>query len=88
MGSVVPLPEIVRAVTATPARLLGRPDLGTLAIGASGDATILRLEHGTFEQVDVTGATRRFDQRLVLKAVVLNGRLWHDADDASVRQAE
>lgn len=88
LGLGMPLPEIVRAVTATPARLLGRPDLGTLAIGASGDATVMRLEQGEFEQVDVTGATRRFHQRLALKAVVLSGQLWHAADDRSVGEAE
>jgi hypothetical protein len=48
----------------------------------------VRLEQGEFEQVDVTGATRRFDQRLALKAVVLSGQLWHDADDRSVGEAE
>ena len=73
----MPLPEIVRAVTATPARLLGRPDLATLAVGTTGDATVLEIEEGNFDQLDVTGASRRFDRRLRLRAVVLGGGLWH-----------
>ena len=77
LGLGMPLPEIVRAVTATPARLLGRPDLGTLAVGTTGDATVLEIEHGNFDQLDVTGASRRFDRRLRLRAVVLGGGLWH-----------
>ncbi len=37
----VPLPEAVTALTATPARVLGRPDLGALGVGAVGDAVLL-----------------------------------------------
>ena len=79
LGLGMPLPEIVRAVTATPARLLGRPDLGTLAVGTTGDATVLEIEQGNFDQLDVTGASRRFDRRLRPRAVVLGGGLWHTA---------
>ena len=77
LGLGMPLPEIVRAVTVTPARLLGRPDLGTLAVGTTGDATVLEIEEGSFDQLDVTGASRRFDRRLRLRAVVLGGGMWH-----------
>ena len=80
LGLGMPLVEIVRAVTATPARLLGRPDLGSLAVGATGDATVLQIEEGGFEAADVTGATRVFRQRFRLRAVVLGGRLWHRAE--------
>ena len=58
LGLGMPLPEIIRAVSATPARLLGRPDLGSLAVGSTGDATVLAVEQGRFEPVDVTGAQR------------------------------
>jgi N-acetylglucosamine-6-phosphate deacetylase len=34
-------PEAVHAATAAPARLLGRPELGTLAPGARADVTVL-----------------------------------------------
>jgi dihydroorotase len=76
LGLGMPLPEIVRAVTATPARLLGRPDLGSLAVGSAGDATVLAVEEGAFDQVDATGARRRFAHRFRLRAVVLGGRPW------------
>ena len=42
----LPLEEVVRLATAGPARVLGRPDLGTLAPGAAGDATLLSVEEG------------------------------------------
>lgn len=73
------LPEVVRAATATPAGLLGRPDLADLAPGSTGDATVLRLEEGRFDYQDVTGAKMTGDRRLALRAVVLGGRLWHEA---------
>lgn len=79
LGLGMSLEEIVRAVTATPARLLHRPDLGSLAPGATGDATVLTIEEGRFEAADVTGATRVFAQRFRLRAIVLDGRLWHQA---------
>ena len=74
----MPLPEVVRAASATPARLLGRPDLADLAPGTTGDATILEVEEGEFAYQDVTGATMTGGKRLALRAVVLGGRLWHE----------
>jgi dihydroorotase len=79
LGLGMPLEEVVRAVTATPARLLRRPDLGSLAPGAVGDATVLAIEEGSFEAVDATGASRLLPRRFALRAVVLGGRLWHPA---------
>jgi dihydroorotase len=72
------LPQIVRAVTFEPARLLGRPDLGDLTVGSTGDATVLELEEGAFELVDVTGHRREARRKLRLRAVVLDGSLWHE----------
>ena len=83
LGLGMPLSEIVRSVTATPARLLRRPDLGCLTEGATGDATVLEIEEGSFDAIDVTGARRTFAQRFRLRAVVLGGKLWHTASEAA-----
>jgi dihydroorotase len=74
----MPLVDIVRAVTATPAKILRRPDLADLAPGSTGDATVLRLEEGDFTFTDVVGDTLRGHKRLVLDSMVLGGRLWHE----------
>lgn len=80
------LPEIVRAVTATPAKLLRRPDLADLAPGSTGDATILRVTEGDYLYSDVTGAMMRGKRRLELAAIVLGGRLWpRPAEESSSR---
>ena len=73
----MPIPDIVRAVTATPARILKRPDLADLSIGSTGDATIMRIDEGAFTFTDSTGKTRAGRQRFALDSVVLGGALWH-----------
>ncbi|MCS6778752.1 MAG: amidohydrolase/deacetylase family metallohydrolase [Geminicoccaceae bacterium] len=79
----MPLVEIVRAVTATPARLLGRPDLADLRIGSTGDATVVRIVEGEFVYEDVVGERMVGDRRLVVDSIVLAGRLWHAAEPGS-----
>jgi dihydroorotase len=72
----MPLKDVVRAATATPARAMRRPDLGTLAPGSAGDATILVAEDGAFDYFDAVGETLRGDSRLVCKGMVIGGRVW------------
>lgn len=76
----MPIPDIVRAVTATPARILKRPDLADLSVGSTGDATIMRITEGSFTFTDVAGKTRAGRQRFALDSVVLGGALWHTAE--------
>ena len=74
------LPDIVRAVTATPAAALRRPDLADLSTGSTGDATVMRMEEGRFTFTDVSGQTRTGRQRFALDSMVVGGALWHTAD--------
>jgi|SRR5208337_338725 len=67
----IKLDRVVQAATEAPARALRREDLGSLRPGALGNASILELETGEFDYVDVTG-----ERRLSARGVVLNGRLW------------
>ncbi len=76
----MPLADVVKASTVTPARVLNRPDLGTLKPGSAGDASILSLDDGDFPLADVGGDTRTGRQRLFGKGVVVGGKLWHLAD--------
>ena len=72
----VDLGAVIRAGTAAPAAALGRRDLGNLAVGAVGDATILELVEGEFEFRDVLGESRRGRQSLAVRGLVVGGRLW------------
>jgi dihydroorotase len=72
----VELGAVIRASTAAPAAALGRGDLGHLAVGAVGDATILDLVEGEFDFRDVLGESRRGTRRLVARGLVVAGRRW------------
>ena len=70
------LPDIVRAVTATPAAVLKRPDLADLSVGTTGDATVMRLEHGDFVFTDVVRQTRQSKTRFALECTVIAGAIY------------
>ena len=72
----VELGAIIRASTAAPAAALGRGDLGQLAVGAVGDASLLELVEGEFDYRDVLGESRRGRQRLGLHSLVVAGLPW------------
>ncbi len=76
----MPLVDIVRAVTATPANLLKRPDLADLSVGSTGDATIMSIEEGEYVFTDVLGQTLPGRQRFALDSLVVGGKLWHVVD--------
>jgi dihydroorotase len=69
------LDDVIAKVTAVPARLIGRPGrIGTLAVGAWGDAVICELRDGDFPLVDTHGEVRAGKQSLVPVTVVKGGR--------------
>jgi dihydroorotase len=80
----LPLEEVVRRSTAVPARFINgalpaaarEPLLGTLQVGAPGDAAVLDLLHDSHQFVDSLGFTWTGAQRLLPLHTVLHGRLW------------
>jgi dihydroorotase len=60
-------------MTVNPAKVLRHPEFGILAVDGVGDATLLRIENGTFRLRDADGRTRTTDQRLVAVGVVRAG---------------
>ncbi|HLK57067.1 MAG TPA: amidohydrolase/deacetylase family metallohydrolase [Chthonomonadaceae bacterium] len=84
------LQEVLYRSTVTPAREIGRPELGTLSVGAEADVAVLQLREGVFPFVDCGKATligsRALECRMTLRAgqIVYNpdGRTlppWPDA---------
>jgi len=71
------LAAVIRAGTEAPAAVLGRTNLGRLSAGAVGDASVLELVEGQFEYRDVLGDTRRSQQQLAARGLVIGGRWWH-----------
>jgi dihydroorotase len=69
----LPLPEVIRRVTATPAECIGRSvELGTLKPGAAADITLLRKVEGEFEVRDSGGQGEVGGTRLEPVAVICN----------------
>jgi dihydroorotase len=69
------LEQVVTMATSAPAKVIGRLDkLGTLAVGAPGDVSILELVEGPVEFVDTRKNTRKGDKVLKPVATVRAGR--------------
>jgi dihydroorotase len=73
----MPLNDVIAATTVNAAMALLRPELGSLKPGSIGDATVLSIQHGTFDYVDVVGEHMEGDKRIVSEGVVIAGRWWH-----------
>lgn len=69
------LREVIARATARPAAAMGRPDLGTLGVGAPADIALFRLEEGDYAFYDVFMQSRRGAVRLVNTATYVAGTL-------------
>ena len=70
----MPLEEVIRCVTQTPARALNMEGkIGTLAPGAYGDVTLLRLDEDDYTLRDAQGNTRQGEKLLVPIATFASG---------------
>jgi len=73
----MPLNDVIAATTLNAAMALKRPELGSLKPGSIGDATILSIQEGQFDYVDVVGEHMRGDSKIVSEGVVIARRWWH-----------
>jgi dihydroorotase len=72
----VELPEVVRLATVNAAMAVRRPELGSLKPGSVGDATVLSVQEGAFDYVDVVGEVMAGDRKIVSEGVVIGGKWW------------
>jgi dihydroorotase len=68
--------DVIAASTINAAQALRRPELGSLKPGSTGDATVLKLDEGRFDYVDVVGEHLEGRQRLSSAGVVVGGKWW------------
>ncbi len=71
------LPNVIKASTETAAFALKRPELGSLKPGSAGDATLLSVDDGNYDYVDVTGEHLAGKQKINARGVVIAGKWWH-----------
>jgi dihydroorotase len=74
----VPLAEVIRESTDAPARLIGHPELGHLAVGAVADVAVWNLAEGDFGFMDYAGGGVRARQRLICEVTVKDGKVVWD----------
>jgi dihydroorotase len=74
LATGVPLPDVIDAVTAHPARALGLAG-GTLTVGAVADLAVFEVRHEPFPVVDAHRQVRVSPVRLVNVATYVGGRL-------------
>ncbi len=70
--------EVIRASTVGPANAVSRPELGSLAVGTEGDASVLSLEDGRFTLTDVKGLDRTGERHFRAHGMVMRGT-WRSA---------
>jgi dihydroorotase len=71
----MPIDDVVASTTSIPARVIGRPDLGTLRVGASADIAVFELQEGNFEFQDSHRDVRVFPRRLMCTRILRDGRI-------------
>jgi dihydroorotase len=77
------LPEALRRVTATPAEVIRQTgELGTLRVGAVGDAVVLKLHEGQRPLADTVGRVEVVSQWLEPLCVIKAGQLAVRHDDS------
>jgi dihydroorotase len=81
----MPLNEVIASTTVNAAMALKRPELGSFKPGSVGDATILSIQEGQFDYVDVVGEHMTGDKKIVSEGVVIGGKWWHARDAAKFR---
>ena len=71
----MPLDAVIRATTEGPASAIRRPELGRLSEGGIGDASVIEIEEGEFDYVDVMGELLKGDRGIRPRGTVQNG-VW------------
>jgi dihydroorotase len=80
------LAEVVKASTVNAAMALKRPELGSLKPGCVGDATLISIQEGKFDYVDVIGEHLIGDRKIVSEGVVIGGRWWHPKESPKFKK--
>ncbi|MDA0746941.1 MAG: amidohydrolase/deacetylase family metallohydrolase [bacterium] len=76
----MPLQEVIYRSTVTPAQAIGRPQLGTLSIGAEADVAVLEHRKGSFSYRDCGYGRMDGQDRLECKLTLRKGNVVWDRD--------
>ena len=77
----VPLMDVLQRATCNPARALGEPEVGTLAVGGPADIAVLSLQEGSYTLVDSRQETVTSPWLLRCEATVRAGALVYQREE-------
>ena len=86
------LPEVVRRLTAAPARIIGLSDRGTLEVGRKADINVIKLEELSERMPEIVndfpgGASRFIQKARGYRATVCNGQVILENDELTGARA-
>ena len=84
----MPLQEVIMRSTSVPARMIGRPELGTLSEGAEADIAVLRMLEGTFGFADCGRAKLTGRHKLECALTLRAGKIVYDPGGLSMPEWE
>ena len=78
MAMGVSLPDAISRATWAPAKVIGRPDLGHLSVGAEADVAVFNLREGNFGFLDVRCMRIRGNKKLETELTIRTGKVVWD----------
>jgi dihydroorotase len=84
----MPLTEVIRATTWTPAEVIRRPALGHLDVGSDADVAVLRLRDGAFGLTDSRGYRLPASQKMEAELTIRAGRVVWDLNGLAQQSFE
>ena len=87
-GMGMPLADVISRSTVTPAREIGRPELGTLTLGADADVAVFKHLAGDFGYVDCGKAKLIGHEKLECRLTIRAGQIVYDPEGLSVPEWE
>jgi dihydroorotase len=77
------LEEVIEKSTASPARVINRPDLGNLSVGSEADVAVFSVKKGEFGFTDVRRNTLKGTQKMDAELTLRAGKIVWDLNGVS-----
>ena len=74
----VTLEEVIRRTTVNPARMIHRPELGTLSVGSTADIAVFEMLKGKFSYLGSGGGKIVGDKKLQCVMTMFGGKILYD----------
>ncbi|MCL5019629.1 MAG: amidohydrolase/deacetylase family metallohydrolase [Patescibacteria group bacterium] len=84
----LPLEEVIRLSTVTPAKEINHPELGTLSVGSEADVAVIELLKGKFSYADCGKAKMTGDKKLQAVMTIRAGDIVYDPTGISMPEWE